>query len=63
MAKLGDHVSLYPFECDQAGRQVYRQADKNSSLGDFLRIQYLAFGYCFVVFNTIFGFVSAKTIP
>jgi len=41
---------------------VIRQVDENSSLGDFLRIQYLAFGYYFVVLNAIFGFGSAKTI-
>jgi len=46
----------------QAGRQVDRQADKTSSLGDFFRIQYLAFGYYLVVLNAIFSFGSAKTI-
>ena len=43
-------------------RQAGRQADENSSLGDF-RIQYLEFGCYFVVLNAIFGFGSAKTIP
>ena len=38
------------------------QVDENSTLGDFFRIQYLAFGYYFVVLNAIFGFGSAKTI-
>ena len=32
------------------------------ALGDFFRIQYLAFGWYFVVLNAIFGFGSAKTI-
>ena len=62
VAKFGDHVlrclALKPFECDQAGRQ----ADKNSSLGDFFRIQYFAFSCYFVVLTAIFGFGSAKTI-
>ena len=39
---------------------VIRQADKNSSLGDFFRIQYLAFGNHLVVLNAIFRFGSAK---
>jgi len=45
-------------ECDQADRQ----ADENSSLSDFFRIQHLAFGCYFVALNAIFGFGSAKTI-
>jgi len=44
-------------------RQAGRQADKNSSLDDLFKIQYLAFGYYLVVLNAIFGFGSAKTIP
>ena len=44
-------------------RQASRQADENSSLGDFFRIQYWHLhGYYFVVLNAIFGFVSAKAI-
>ena len=46
----------------QADTHSGRQADENSSLGDFFRIQYLEFGYHFVVLNAIFGFGSAKTI-
>ena len=67
VAKFGDHVlrhlsSNFLNVIRQAGRQAGKQADKNSSLGDFFKIQYLAFGYYFVVLNAIFGFVIAKTI-
>ena len=63
MAKFGDHVlhRLAP-SLSNVIRQAGRQADENSSLGDFFRIQYLAFGCYFVVSNAIFGFGSAKTI-
>jgi len=43
-------------------RQVGKQTDKNSSLGNFFRFQYLAFGNHLVFLNTIFGFGSTKTI-
>jgi len=32
-------------------------------IGDFFRIQHLAFGNYLVVLNAKFGFGSAKTIP
>ena len=68
VAKFGDHTlrrlaSSLSNVIRQADRQAGRQVDKNSSLGDFFRIQYLAFGYYLVVLNAIFGFGSAKTIP
>jgi len=52
VAKFGDRVlrrlasSLF-----NVIRQAGRQADKNSSLGDFFRIRYLEFGYYLVVLN------------
>ena len=59
MAKFGDHV----LHCLASNLlNVIRQADENSSLGDFLRIQYLAFGCYFVALNAIFSFGNAKTI-
>ena len=65
--KFGDHVLLRLASSLSnvmwSGRQAGRQADKTFSLGDFFRIQYLAFGYCFGVSNAIFDFSSAKTIP
>ena len=64
VAKFGDHVlHRYASSLLNVIRQVGRQADKNSSLGDFFRIHYLAFGYYLVVLNTISGFGSTKTIP
>ena len=58
MAKFGEHV----LRCLASSlTNVIRQADKNSSLGDFIRIQHLAFGNYLAVLNAIFG--SAKTIP
>jgi len=68
VAKFGDRVlrrlaSSLLNVIRQACMQAGRQADKNSSLGDFFRIQYLAFGYYLVVLNSIFGFGGAKTIP
>jgi len=63
VAKFGDHVLCrLAFSLLNVIRQAGRQADKNSSLGDFFRVQYLAFG-CYFVLNAIFGFGSAKTIP
>ena len=59
VAKFGDHV-LHHLAFSLSN--VIRQADKNSSLGDFFRIQYLAFGNYLVVLNAIFGLGSAKTI-
>jgi len=60
VAKFGDRV----LRCLTSSlSNVIRQADKNSSLGDFFKIQYLVFGYYLVVLNAIFGFGSAKTIP
>ena len=64
VAKFGDHVlRRLASNLSNVIRQAGRQADKNSSLGDFFRIQYLAFGNYLVVLNTIFSFGSAKTIP
>ena len=64
VAKFGDHVlHCLASSLSNVIRQAGRQVDKNSSLGDFFRIQYLAFGYYFVVLNAIFSFGSAKTIP
>ena len=64
MAKFGDRVlHLLDSSLSNVIRQAGRQADKNSSLGDFFRIQYLAFGYYLVVLNAIFGFGSVKTVP
>ena len=60
VAKFGDHV-LHRLASSLLN--VIRQADKNSSLGDFFRIQYLAFGYYLVALNAVVGFGSAKTIP
>ena len=60
MAQFGDHVLR---RLASSLSNVIRQADETFSLGDFFRIQYLAFGYYFVVLNAIFGFGSAKTIP
>ena len=61
MAKFGDHVlRRLASSLSNVIRQAGRQADKNSRL---FRIQYLAFGYYFVVLDAIFGFDSAKTIP
>jgi len=64
VAKFGDRVlrRLAP-SLSNVIRQAGRQADKNSSLDDFFRIQYLAFGYYLVVLNAIFGFGGARTIP
>jgi len=64
VAKLSDHVlHCLASSLSNVIRQVGRQADEISSLGDFFRIQYLAFGYHFAVVNAIFRFGSAKTIP
>ena len=54
VAKFGDHVlCCLASSLSNVIRQVGRQADENSSLGNFLRIQYLAFGNYLVVLNTI----------
>ena len=61
MAKFGDHVL-----CCLASSlsNVIRQASRqNTSLGDFFRIQYLAFGNYSVILNAMFGFSNTKTIP
>ena len=64
MAKFGDHVlRRLASSLSNVIRQAGRQADENSSLGEFFRIRYLAFGCYFVVLNVIFGFGSTKTIP
>ena len=64
MAKFGDRVlRRLASSLSNVIRQAGRQADKNSSLGDFFKIQYLAFGNYLVVLNAIFSFGSAKTIP
>jgi len=60
VAQFGDHVLR---RLASSLSNVIRQADETFSLGDFFRIQYLAFGYYFVVLNAIFGFGNAKTIP
>ena len=54
VVKFGDHV-LYHLASSLSNviRQVDRQSDKNSSLSDFFRIQYLAFGNCLFVLNAI----------
>ena len=63
MAKFGERVlRRLASSLLNVIRQAGRQADKNSSLGDVFRIQYLAFDYYLVVLNAIFGFGSAKTI-
>ena len=63
VAKFGDRVlRRLASSLSNVIRQAGRQANKNSSLGDFFRIQYLAFGYYLVVLNAIFGFGSARTI-
>ena len=64
VAKFGDHVLRHlASSLSNVIRQAGRQAGKNSNLGDFFRIQYLAVGYYLVVLNAIFGFSGAKTIP
>jgi len=64
VVKFGDRVlRRLASSLSNVIRQAGRQTDKNSSLGDFFRIQYLAFGYYLVVLNAIFGIGSAKTIP
>ena len=63
MAKFGDHVlHCLASNLSNVILQAGRQADKNSSLSYFFRIQYLAFGIYLVVLNAIFGFGSVKTI-
>ena len=59
MAKFGDHVlhrvaSSLSNVIRYIGRQAGRQVDKNSSLGDFFRIQYMAFGNYLVVLNATY---------
>ena len=64
VAKFGDHVSCrLASSLSNVIRQAGSQADKNSSLGDFFRIQYLEFGNYLVVLNAKFGSSSAKAIP
>ena len=64
VTKFGDHLlRRLVSSLSNVIRQAGRQADENSSLGDFFRIQCLAFGCYFVVLNAIFSFGSAKTIP
>jgi len=64
VAKFGDRVlRRLASSLSNVNRHTGRQVDKNSSLSDFFRIQYLAFGYYSVVLNAIFSFGSAKTIP
>ena len=58
MEKSGDHLLQ---RLGSSLSNVIRQADKNFNFDDF-RIQYLAFGNYLVVFKSIFGFGSAKTI-
>jgi len=62
--KFGDHVlRCLASSLSNVIRQAGRQADENSSLGDFFRIQYIWYLVVIVVLNAIFGFGSAKTIP
>ena len=47
VAKFGDHkLHRLASSLSKVIRQVYRQADENSSLSDFFRTQYLVFS-CF----------------
>ena len=63
VAKFGDRVLRgLASSLSNVIRHAGRQADKNSSLGDFFRIQCLAFGYSLVVLNAIFCLGGAKTI-
>jgi len=60
VAKFGDHaLHCLASSLLNVIRQAGRQADKNFSLGDFFRIQYLAFGYYLVVFKRY----SALVVP
>ena len=63
VAKFGDHV-LHNLASSVSNvvRHVDMQADVNSSLGDFLRIQYFTFGNYLIILNAMFGCGNAKTI-
>jgi len=65
VAKLGDHL-LRRLASSHSNviRQAGRQADKNSSLGDFFKNSVFGIWLLFSGLNAIiFSFGSAKTIP